>query len=88
MKGKVLYVMSQEQLKRYTVIKKTLEGIMTVKEAAEVLGLSDHQIIRLRKGVKENGAAALIHKNKGRKPAHVIPDELKKTIINLKSSDI
>lgn len=37
--------------------------------------------------MKENGAAALIHKNKGRKPAHVIPDELKKTIINLKSSD-
>jgi hypothetical protein len=29
------YLMSQEQLKRYTVIQKTLEGTMTVKEAAE-----------------------------------------------------
>ena len=87
MKGKVLFVMSQEQLKRYTVIEKTLEGIMTIREAAEVLDLSDRQVIRLKKGVKENGAAALIHKNKGRKPAHAISDELKKTIIKLKSSE-
>ncbi len=35
--------MSQEQLKRYTVIEKTLEGIMTIREAAEVLDLSDRQ---------------------------------------------
>ncbi|KXG73719.1 hypothetical protein AN618_24690 [Fervidicola ferrireducens] len=80
--------MSQEQLKRYTVIQKTLEGTITVKEAAEVLDLSARQVIRLRKGVKENGAAALIHKNQGRKPANTISDELKQKIINLKMSDI
>lgn len=80
--------MSQEQLKRYTVIQKTLEGTMTVKEAAEVLDLSARQVIRLRKGVNENGAAALIHKNQGRKPAHAIPEELKQKIINLKMSDV
>ena len=76
--------MSQEQLKRYTVISKTLEGSMSVKQAAEVLGLSVRQVIRLKKGVRENGAAALIHKNQGRKPAHAISDDLKQAIINLK----
>ncbi|NSW92884.1 MAG: ISNCY family transposase [Firmicutes bacterium] len=79
--------MSQEQLKRYTVIEKTIEGSMTVREAAEHLGLSVRQVIRLKKGVKENGAAALIHKNQGRKPAHAIPDSVKQTIITLKLSN-
>lgn len=87
MKGKVYYLMSQEQLKRYTVIEKTLEGSMTIREAAEHLSLSVRQVIRLKKGVGENGAAALIHKNKGRKPAHAIPDDMKKAIIALKISD-
>ena len=79
--------MSQEQLKRYTVIEKTLEGSMTIREAAEHLGLSVRQVIRLKKGVKENGAASLIHKNQGRKPAHAITDDMKKTIISLKLSE-
>lgn len=87
MKGKVYYLMSQEQIKRYTVIDKSLSGIFTVKEAAEHLDLSVRQVIRLRKGVKEEGAAALIHKNQGRKPAHATPDDLKQTIIKLKTSD-
>jgi len=87
MKGKVHYLMSQEQLKRYTVIEKTLEGSMTIREAAEHLGLSVRQVIRLKKGVKENGAASLIHKNQGRKPAHAITDDMKKTIISLKLSE-
>lgn len=87
MEGKVYYLMSQEQLKRYTVIEKTLEGSMTIREAAKHLGLSVRQVIRLKKGVEERGAAALIHKNRGRKPAHAIPDGVKETIIALKISD-
>lgn len=87
MRGKVYYLMSQEQLKRYTVIEKTIEGSMTIREAGELLGLSMRQVIRLKKGVRENGAAALIHKNQGRKPAHAIPESVKKTIISLKLSD-
>lgn len=79
--------MSQEQLKRYTVIQKSLEGIITVKEAAEVLNLSERQVIRLRKGVMENGPAALIHKNKGRKPIHAVSVDLKDKIVSLKLSE-
>ncbi|WP_026486040.1 helix-turn-helix domain-containing protein [Caldanaerobius polysaccharolyticus] len=77
--------MSQEQLKRYTVISKTLEGSMTVKQAAEVLGLSVRQVIRLKKGVRESGAAALIRKNQNRKPAHAISDDIKQMIIDIKT---
>jgi len=78
--------MSQEQIKRYVVIQKSLEGTVTVEEAAAALNLSKRQVIRLRKGVRENGAAALIHKNQGRKPAHAITESLRKKIIDLKLS--
>jgi len=84
MKSEVRYLMTQKQINRFSIIQKTLEGSMSVKEAAESLGLSTRQIIRLRNGVKNNGAAALIHKNQGRKPAHAINDEQKNQIIKLK----
>lgn len=76
--------MTQKQITRYTIIKKTLEGSMTVAEAAESLGLSTRQIIRLRNGVRDNDVGALIHKNRGRKPAHAISDELRQQIVELK----
>ena len=79
--------MSQKQINRYVVIQKSLEGAISVKEAATALNLSNRQVIRLRKGVKENGPAALIHKNQGRRPAHAITDSLKKRIVDLKMSD-
>jgi transposase len=85
MRGKVL--MSQEQIKRYVVIQKSLDGLISVKDAAAALNLSQRQVIRLRNGVSKNGANALIHKNQGRKPAHTITDNIKKKIIALKLSE-
>lgn len=79
--------MSQEQIKRYVVIQKSLEGLISVKEAAAALNLSTRQVIRLREGVSNNGAQALIHKNQGRPPAHKTTEELRKTIAQLKLSD-
>ncbi len=80
--------MSQKQLNRYLVISKLIEGQITTKEASEVLGLSERQIFRLKKGVKEHGASFLVHKNKGRKPHHAISDQTTQEIINLKKSDV
>ncbi|MBS4055338.1 MAG: ISNCY family transposase [Thermaerobacter sp.] len=45
---------------------------MTIKEAANMLGLSERQIKRLKKGVHTEGAAALVHKNRGRSPKHAL----------------
>jgi len=87
MKKEVRYLMSQKQLNRYNIISMAIEGKLTIKEAAERLNLSKRQIIRLKKGVKEEGAAFLIHKNTGRKPSHAISDEVKNQIIALKKSD-
>jgi len=80
------YPMSQKQLGRYVTISRLSEGQITTEQAANYLGLSTRQILRLKKGVREFGAHALIHKNSGRKPHHAICDSLREKIIFLKGS--
>ena len=79
--------MSQKQLNKYVTISKLIDGQITIKEASECLGLCERQIYRLRKGVQEQGVSFLIHKNKGKKPDHAIPDQIIQMIIDLKRTD-
>lgn len=79
--------MSQTKLNRFTVISKVIDGHMTITEAAVSLGISERQIIRLKKGVIAEGAAFLIHKNSGRKPSHALDDKLAADIVALKQSE-
>lgn len=85
--GEDRVLMSQKQISRYVVIQRSLDGVISVKEAAEALNLSARQVIRLRNGVKKEGAKALIHKSQGRKPAHAATEDFKARIVTLKSSD-
>lgn len=68
------------------VIDASINGSITVREAAKALNLSERQVYRLRKGVREKGAAFITHKNKGRKPSHATPDDIKQTVVELKLS--
>lgn len=78
--------MSQKLRTRLHVVHSLIEGKILVNEAAVVLDLSERQIIRLKKGIMEQGDAFVIHKNKGRKPKHAITDEKKQLVIQLKNS--
>lgn len=78
--------MTQKEITRLRVINQTIDKVITIKEAAELLDLSERQVIRLKKGVLENGPSFIIHKNRGRKPKHAICDELKEQIIELKKT--
>jgi len=60
-------------------------GLLSQEEAAEALRLSERQITRLAKGMREQGGEALIHKNTGRKPAHAITAVAKEKIINIRA---
>lgn len=76
--------MIQKEIVRLRVINQTIDKILTIREAAELLDLSERQVIRLKKGVVEEGPAFIIHKNRGRKPKHAISDKTKDTIIGFK----
>jgi len=67
---------------------KSLEGEMTVSEVAVAVGLSERQIKRLRNGVREEGAAFLIHKNKNKPSTRATPEEKKEEVVSLYRSEI
>ncbi|MFY9473597.1 MAG: helix-turn-helix domain-containing protein [Tepidanaerobacteraceae bacterium] len=78
--------MTQKEITRLRVINQTIDKVITIREAAELLGLSERQVIRLKGGIEKYGPAFIIHKNRGRKPQHSISDELKRKIVELKQS--
>jgi len=80
-----IITMSKKQLNRFEVLSKANDGFITVREASEVLGLSERQVQRLKKKVRLEGAAGVIHKNTGRQPTHKIPDETKARILEIRS---
>ena len=80
---KVRYLMTKKELVRVYVIKSLIEDKMTSRDAAEVLNLSERQIKRLKAGVKKDGEVFVIHKNRGRKPKHTIPGEIREKIVFL-----
>jgi len=75
--------LTQKQLTKYQVINSFIDKALTRQQAADRLKLSTRQITRLKKGVIESGAEFLIHKNKGRKPAHALSNETKKKILSI-----
>lgn len=80
--------MNQEERTKLHIAQSLIEGKMTIKDAAEVSGLSSRQWIRIKKGVLEHGDVFVIHKNKGRKPHNAIPDLLVNQVVELKTTDI
>ena len=80
--------MNQSQLNRYAVLSQLIQGNLSVSEAASTLGISKRQVLRLKKGVQQQGAPALIHKNIGRKPSHALDEFLISQIVSLKQSDL
>jgi transposase len=81
---KEIFNMTQREITKLRVINQTIDKVLLVKEAAELLNLSERQVIRLKKGVALEGPAFIIHKNRGRKPGHAILDKTKDSIVKLK----
>ena len=81
-------LVSRKELKRYKVIDRWIQGSITGGEAAELLGLSYRQVCRLKKRVLEEGEMGIIHKNRGRKPAHAFSDETRQWILKCHQSDM
>lgn len=79
--------MKPKEARRVNVVEQLMQGTITVSQAAKLLCLSERQVKRIKKGVKEQGLSYLAHKNRGRKPKHAISDETRKKVVELASSD-
>ena len=61
-------------------------GKMTGREAGEVLDLSLRHVRRILAAYRKEGAAALAHGNRGRKPHHALDASLRKRVLELAQS--
>jgi len=64
--GKSLIKLSQKELVYHEVIRKSLEGKYTNRQAAEELNLTARQVRRLKNKVRDDGASGLAHKSRGK----------------------
>jgi transposase len=70
---------AQDQ-KRVLVVNRILEGQLSTAEAAPLLTLSKRQLQRILAAYRKEGAAALVHGNRGRAPQHRIDDATRQRI--------
>jgi len=83
MRDKDIIKMSINELKRLHVINKVLEKQMKQVEAAEILNLTDRQLRRILKRVREEGEIGIVHKSRGKPSNRAYPANLKGTILKL-----
>lgn len=78
--------LTQEEQGRLRVLNLVLEGHIGVGEAVQVLGVSERHTWRILAAYRKEGAAALAHGNRGRRPANITPEEIRDQVITLAST--
>jgi len=59
--------LTMQEAERYKVISEVEGGYLKVGEAAEILGLSERQVYRIKVRIRKEGVGGVIHKSKGKK---------------------
>lgn len=75
--------MTTVEQRRAWVLTKVLAGELGVAEAAELIGLSERSVWRLRRRFGEEGPAGLVHGNRGRPSAHRIAEPIRDQVRSL-----
>ncbi len=78
------YHMTDKEMARLIVAERLIEGEISVKGAAEVLGISTRQVKRIKKKVRISGPGAIVHGNRKRKPANAVAGNVKDLVVELK----
>jgi transposase len=65
-----------KEAERYKVISEVEEGYLKVKEAGEILGLSERQVYRIKARVEREGVGGVIHKSRGKKAPFWLTDKI------------
>ena len=75
--------LNSEEQRRLLILNQVERGVVSVAEAAALMDVSVRQVHRLRAACRAEGAAALVHGNRGRAPAHTLPAELRRQVLHL-----
>ncbi|TMD47301.1 MAG: ISNCY family transposase [Chloroflexi bacterium] len=75
--------LTRSEQRRLLVLNHLLSGALVNPQAASLLGISVRQVRRLRRRSEAEGAAALSHGNRGRRPSHALAPGLATRVIEL-----
>ena len=78
--------LNRKEQKRLLVMNELERGEITGNKAADIVGMSLRHVKRLRAAYRRDGAAALAHGNRGRKPFHTLSTENRNQILILGQS--
>ena len=81
MSGEDIIMVRQRELKRLHVIRKVMEGTVTQRDAAGLISLTERQIRRIVKRIREEGDEGIRHKSRGRPSKRKLP--FKERIVEL-----
>ena len=80
MKGLTL---NQREQTRLEILNRVLQGWVRMHEAVPLLGVSERQAWRLLAAYRKEGAAALAHGNRGRRPVNTTPPVVRDQVVTL-----
>ena len=75
--------LTQKEQTRLQVLNSLLVDHMTIEQAATLMGVSTRHTRRILAAYRRDGAAALAHGNRGRRPANATPDSLVTDVVLL-----
>lgn len=76
--------MSEAQWKRADAVARLAAGKLTMREAAQLLGLSVRQVRRVRRRVEKAGRTGLVHGNRGRVPGNKLAAAVRTRMVRLR----
>ncbi len=77
--------MKQREQARIQVLNTVLEQHLSIRQAAEIMGVSERHTKRLLAAYRNDGPAALAHGNRGRRPHNAVPEEAAAAVVKLAS---
>ncbi len=75
--------MTQKEQTRLQVLNSLLAGHMTTEQAATLMGLSARHTRRILAAYRKDGAAAVAHGNRGRRPSNATPETMTAAVVAL-----
>jgi hypothetical protein len=78
-----IFRMSSRELKRLHVVHKAIDGEITQKTAASMLDLSERQVRRQVKSVRDSGDGGIVHRGRGQPSNRRFPEGFKSRVLIL-----
>ena len=78
-----IIVMSIKEIRRLKAVQSAIDGHVTQKTVASMLELSERQVRRLAKDVRERGDGGVIHSLRGQRSNRRIPEETQERVLSL-----